>query len=490
MMEENVVKLFLDKGYQLSPEAINVLRDKGKEKVNEIILGLSKNENNPLVITPDIVKNTLGEKKSQKVRVKKRRFFEEIDSDIDVLEDSSDELGVESSPESFMSYFKSRYDKMSSIFKERMDFRGIVTIKEAREMQEWEKAKIVGMVYDKRITKNGNIVILLEDLTSRINLVITKKQVESFKLAEKIVLDEIIGVEVTVRSSNYWFTSKIQKLEISPMINEWRGPEENINAVLISDIHAGSKMFQKDVFFKFIDWLKGNNDKKRLRNLADHTKYIVVAGDLIDGIGIYPGQEKELDIYDVSEQYEYVAHLFEEIPEDMKIIVSPGNHDAVRRAEPQPKISKELAPDLYSLNNIQNIGNPSLISLHGVKTLVYHGRSLDTLLNTSKGADINRPEKIMIQQLKMRHLNCSYGMKTPIAPETTDNLVIGSIPNIFHSGHVHINGNCFYRGTAVVNSGAFQAQTQYQSKLGITPTPGRVPIVNLSEGILSLIKFS
>ena len=490
MIEEEVVKLFLEEGFQLSPEAIGVLKDKKRDAVVSFISGISQSDETPLVITQELVSDFLEEKKEEpEVRVKKRRFFEEIDPEIKILNDPSEHLGVQSDPESFLNYFKARYEKMSAIFKERMDLRGIVELKEARSMQEWEKAKIIGIIYEKRITEKGNIVLLIEDLSSRINLVVPKKNVEVFKVAEKLVLDEVVGVEVTVRPSNYWFASKIYRLGVSS-IKTWEGPKEQINAVLISDIHAGSKMFEKEMFFRFLDWLNGNDSKKKLRSLADHTKYIVIAGDLVDGVGIYPNQEKELEIFEVAEQYEYVARMLEEIPEDMTIILAPGNHDAVRRAEPQPRIPKDIAPDLHSLNNVISLGNPNMIALHNIKTLVYHGRSLDTLLTTSPVLEMKRPEKGMIEQLKMRHLNSSYGLKTPIAPEHNDYLVIDEIPHIFHSGHVHINGNSFYKGTAIVNSGSFQSQTEYQSKLGIVPTPGRVPIIDLSKGILSLVRFS
>ena len=40
MIEEEVVKLFLEEGYQLSPEAIDVLKDREKDSVLNIISGI------------------------------------------------------------------------------------------------------------------------------------------------------------------------------------------------------------------------------------------------------------------------------------------------------------------------------------------------------------------------------------------------------------------------------------------------------------------
>jgi hypothetical protein len=66
-----------------------------------------------------------------------------------------------------------------------------------------------------------------------------------------------------------------------------------------------------------------------------------------------------------------------------------------------------------------------------------------------------------------------------LSPESRDFLVIERIPDIFHSGHVHVMGYCNYRGVLIVNSGGWQEQTDYMQKLGLIPTPGKVPVVKL-----------
>jgi len=82
--------------------------------------------------------------------------------------------------------------------------------------------------------------------------------------------------------------------------------------------------------------------------------------------------------------------------------------------------------------------------------------------------------------LKARHLSPIYGKRTPIAPELEDMMVINEIPDIFHSGHIHVVDLDMYRGVLIVNSGAWQTQTPYQASVGITPTPGIALIVNLA----------
>jgi DNA polymerase II small subunit len=82
--------------------------------------------------------------------------------------------------------------------------------------------------------------------------------------------------------------------------------------------------------------------------------------------------------------------------------------------------------------------------------------------------------------LKARHLAPMYGGRTPIAPESEDMMVISEVPDIFHSGHVHVTDIQNYKGTLVVNSGAWQSQTKFQQTMGIMPTPGIAIMVNLA----------
>jgi DNA polymerase II small subunit len=100
------------------------------------------------------------------------------------------------------------------------------------------------------------------------------------------------------------------------------------------------------------------------------------------------------------------------------------------------------------------------------------------------------PEKAMKCLLKSRHLAPVYGEKTPIAPESRDFMVIERPPDIFHAGHVHVLKCSTYRGTLLVNSGAWQKQTSFQRKMGLTPTPGIIPVVNLQTLQVTPVDFT
>jgi DNA polymerase II small subunit len=95
--------------------------------------------------------------------------------------------------------------------------------------------------------------------------------------------------------------------------------------------------------------------------------------------------------------------------------------------------------------------------------------------------DFHSPERAMRVMLQSRHLAPTYGQRTSIAPEKRDFLVIERVPAVFHAGHVHVMKYESYRGTLMVNSGAWQRQTNYQRNLGLDPTPGIFPVVDLQS---------
>jgi DNA polymerase II small subunit len=174
------------------------------------------------------------------------------------------------------------------------------------------------------------------------------------------------------------------------------------------------------------------------------------------------------------------AQLMKEVPSRIQIVVSPGNHDAVRQALPQPAVDVDMAGALYGMDNLKWVGDPCYVKLHGVVILVYHGKSLDDIIATTPDLSYNRPTDAMKLLLRSRHLAPTYGKRTALSPELRDFMVIDPVPDVLHSGHVHTFGELTYRGTLLVNSGTWQAQTNFQSNMGLEPTPSIVPVIDLS----------
>jgi DNA polymerase II small subunit len=209
---------------------------------------------------------------------------------------------------------------------------------------------------------------------------------------------------------------------------------------------------------------------------------------LVDGIGIYPGQEGELAIPDIYKQYDYFTRLFEQIPDYIEVIIAAGNHDAIRRAEPQPSL-ESLLEKLSEKPNIHLVGNPARVKAHGFEVLMYHGTSMDAMISSLSHLSYDKPERAQIEYLKKRHLSPIYGTKEQIAPEERDFMAIDFVPDIFHCGHVHKNGYATYRGVKVINSGTWQAQTDFQQQQGHMPTPCQVPVLDMQSNQLKVLSF-
>jgi DNA polymerase II small subunit len=324
------------------------------------------------------------------------------------------------------------------------------------------------MVTEKKESKNGNIILTVEDTESYATLIITKDNHDIYEDAKTIVNDEVL--RFYCRNNNLLLVEDFERPSYTNI--NWPVPEKDIAIAYISDIHAGSKIMLSDVFAKFISYIKNAEDE-----LAGKIKYIVIAGDLVDGIGIYPNQEQELEIKDIFKQYEYFSTFINQLPDYIEVIISPGNHDAVRRAEPSHALDNKLL-DINLKHYL--VGNPSYVYIENIYHLIYHGTALDSIIANIKGLDYINVAKAMIEQLKRRHLSPIYGIN-PIVAEEFDYLVIDRIPHVYHAGHLHRTDYKMFYSTHVINSGTFQDRTAYQLKQGHLPTPGKLPILELKN---------
>lgn len=328
---------------------------------------------------------------------------------------------------------------------------------------------IAGLLMSRRSYKNGAVDLVLDDQTGTMAAVAMNDELR--KQASMLALDQLVMLEIEHSKTS---SSPIIKSIISPDIPDHipSRSKSEAYALLISDLHVGSKYFMESEFLNLLEWLSSPSSSGDYE-LISKIKFICIGGDLIDGIGIFPDQDKELLETSSSQQMAHAIKLLARIPKRIKVFVIPGNHDPGRRALPQPSLPIDLT-------NFESVGNPSLVQMNGVKVLMYHGQGLDDLIANTPGLSYSKPADAMRVMLKARHLSPTYGGRTPIAPELEDMMVITEVPDIFHSGHVHVVGVQNYRGTLIVNSGAWQAQTRFQQSMGIVPTPGIAILVNLA----------
>ena len=399
--------------------------------------------------------------------------------EIEVLSDPTTQIAPVEADIGFKKLFQDRYWRLLGVARKRPDSKNLLNV-EAAKAERGEKGVKVGGLVSSRDSKRGSVELIIDDPTGSIRI---QCKEECADVASRIPLDSFVVAELSWGRSGQPFAKTLTM----PDVPNHKGATSAHRgyAVLLSDLHIGSKMFLHEDFPRFILWLNG-----RLGDLdvVSRVKYIVIAGDVVDGIGVYPGQENQLIERDLKKQFSLASQLISQIPKHIKIVVSPGNHDPVRQALPQPAVPMDFASELYSLENVKGVGNPSYVKLDGVNFLIYHGRSLDDIIATIPDLSYSRPAAAMQILLKSRHLAPMYGKRTALSPELRDMLVIDPVPDVFHSGHVHAIDVLDYRGTLIVNSGTFQAQTPFQANMGMEPTVSIVPIVDLST--LEVIKRS
>lgn len=410
----------------------------------------------------------------------------QITARVKITRDPSKEIGSGGSIEDFSHYFRDRFQKLGAAFRERQDARDAGTIDVALKAAQNEKVKIVAMVMEKR-ERQRRIFLQIDDLDDSATVLVSPEERGAYEVAQKVPLDQVVCVS-GVRAKGDLIVAKEILLPDIPD-HKPHLAEEEVWAVLLSDLHVGSKKFLGTSLQRAFDWLNLKIGAPNQRSIAERTKYLVICGDIVDGIGIYPRQEQELAIVDLYEQYREAAKYIGLIPDHIETIILPGNHDPVRQALPQPPIPKEFGEPIYESRDLISLGNPAEVSLHGVRLLLHHGRSLDDILSSVPSMDFTQPEKAMRLQLQCRHLASEYGNRTSIAPERVDHLVIENIPDVFQSGHIHVVKHENYRGTQIINSGAWQAQTDYQRRVGLVPTPGILTAVNLNTLQVHLINF-
>ncbi len=390
----------------------------------------------------------------------------------------------------FVNYFRNRFLNMKNILQNNPRLNNLVSINKLSKNR--QGISVIGMVSDKRVTKNKNILLEIEDLTGKTRALINKNRPDLYKKSEEICLDSVVGFKGAGDREIIFVNDVVFP---DAMLFERKKSSEDERALFIGDLHFGSKLFLKDSFEKFIKYLNGEIPNTPEVN---RIKYLFIVGDIVSGIGNYPSQEKDLEIPDLEEQFSQLTEMLEKIRKDIKIIISPGNHDGVRLMEPQPIHDEKYAWSLYNLKNVILTSNPSYINIgkkdnfSGFDVLTYHGFSYpyyaDNIPSLIENTAMHAPDLIMKYLLKNRHLAPTHG-SNQYFPGKEDSLMIKKVPDIFVSAHTHKSAVSYYNNVLIISTSSWEDITPYEEKMGADPDFCKVPMVNLKTREVKILDF-
>lgn len=471
-LQKNVVNELLNRGIFIGKKEIDHIKTLPEEKLLNLKKQVDSGNNSPF-----------SEKKEE--------------GSVEVLFSYDQEITKKKEVKDFVNYFKHRYHAISKILKGRPELNRTISISRILEKKDSEKIALIGIVFQKEESKNGHIILTLEDPTGSIRVLVSKNNKELFEQAKDIVCDEVIGI-VGMNKETIVFANNILWPDV-PISKELKKSPDEAYAAFISDIHVGSSHFLEEQFEKFLSWINGEVGSEEQKALVSKIKYLIISGDNVAGVGIYPGQEEELKIPSIYDQYEKFISYIKRVPQRIKIVICPGNHDAGRLAEPQPPLAKKVAGELYKLPNVTLISNPGLVRIHkqdgfpGFDIFLYHGYSFNYFINNvdtlRNGGGYHRADLVMQFLLKRRHV-CPTHTSTQYVPDhMQDPLVISTVPDIFVSGDIHYTSVASYNNVTLICSSCWESATDFQIKLGHDPEPARVPLVNLQTRKVRVLRF-
>tara|TARA_Y100000389_G_scaffold51668_1_gene47351 strand:- start:1454 stop:2725 length:1272 start_codon:yes stop_codon:yes gene_type:complete len=377
--------------------------------------------------------------------------------------------------------FANRYEELRKIIRQHLGFRETMNISELNSQKmafKYRPCNIIGIVCDIRRTKSGGRMVELEDKTGRITVFLRKEDPS----VATLLVDDVIGVTGKFSDDGRMFwTDRVQFPEVLPN-NQNRGglDFDPVSIAFASDIHMGSKKFLEKEWDEMVEWMNSDH------HVAKNIKYFVLSGDCVDGVGVYPGHERNITMDNVYDQYEMFARKLDELPDHITPVVLPGNHDAVRPAEPQPMLEPLIQ---QRFNSAVHVGNPARVNLSGIEVLSYHGKGIDDMVPRMAHVSYERPAEAMKEMLRKRHLAPMWGERNALSPEEEDQMVISTNPDIFVTGHTHAHQMEMYRGIPLVVSSTFQGETDFMQMLGYKPKMGYLSVYNIQNRQMKAFAF-
>ncbi|WP_455285594.1 hypothetical protein, partial [[Eubacterium] cellulosolvens] len=301
-----VVERLVSAGWQLSTEAFDLIQDSAArvdhgKLTRELIAAANKQTTGRRLIDRGIVEEVLDRllPPAQSIEIPepvraKVPLAAEIESEVKVLKDPSSASTLGGSMQEFNLLFRDRFTKLREMLQRRSDARDAGTISNALGAQQNKRVKLIGMIMDKR-ERGNRLFLTIDDLEDSAQVLVqADRDRQLYEMARRAPLDQVICIEGVKGRGGLLVADRITLPDIPE--RKPHGADEEVYAVLLSDVHVGSRKFVEDAFRRAILWLNGKVGTPQQAYVAGRTKYVIIAGDLVDGIGVYPRQEDELSI--------------------------------------------------------------------------------------------------------------------------------------------------------------------------------------------------
>src|SRR5712692_3447451 len=228
MSEERkrAIGTILEAGFQMESDALKALMEISAPGqldplVKEVLRVAGTVEPRPSSISRDIVLKAaehldLSGKDAETAHAglgHERRFAEDIESRLEIVSDPTGKLGTTGAFDDFLHYFRNRFDKMSTLFKQRLDTRSTGNIADALSGGTNGRARFICMVVDKR-EKAERVTLTVDDYEEEAVVLVDSSNQNLYRIARGIMRDQVIFLETRKSSSKFLIAEKIVLPEI------------------------------------------------------------------------------------------------------------------------------------------------------------------------------------------------------------------------------------------------------------------------------------
>lgn len=226
---------------------------------------------------------------------------------------------------------------------------------------------------------------------------------------------------------------------------------ELVRIGVVSDTHLCSRHQQlthlKTIYNRFAD---------------EGIEMVLHAGDLVEGIRMYRGWEQEVLFHGADKQAEYATKVYPS-GKGIRTYIISGNHDASFSTNAGVNVVRRVCENRHDMVYLGSYG--AYLSLPGgVRAYLHHGAG---------GVSYSRSYKIQ---------------------KAVENFAPENKPHIYISGHYHIACTLpDYRNVFAMHPGAFQSQTEFLRRLGVSPDVGGWILeyrVDHKKGYLDIVELN